>query len=49
MNVSTSIGKEAREALRAYKMGVFNTDIAQRVSYAESIIFGLSVIQYKPV
>jgi chromosome partitioning protein len=46
--VGTRIGKEAREALRAYKMGVFRTEISQRIAYVEAMISGLSVIQYNP-
>lgn len=41
-------GKEAREAMRGYKMGVFKTEICQRIVYARAFIHGLSVLQYEP-
>jgi chromosome partitioning protein len=44
----TILAREAREALGALGIAVFETEISQRVAYVESMIAGLSVLQYSP-
>ncbi len=46
--IGTRIGREAREALEAYRLKIFNTEIGQRIAYVEAMISGLSVIQFQP-
>jgi chromosome partitioning protein len=46
--VRTRVGREAREAMDIYGMDVFETEISQRIAYVESMISGLSVLQYAP-
>ncbi len=46
--VGTRIGREAREALGSYRVKVFETEINQRIVFVESMLNGLSVIQYQP-
>jgi chromosome partitioning protein len=41
-------GREARDALKAYKMAVFNTEIHQRIDHVKAMTAGLSVLQYTP-
>ena len=44
----TRVGNELREALKIFNMGIFQTEICQRVVYIEAFIYGVSVIQYAP-
>jgi chromosome partitioning protein len=44
----TIIGREAREAVEVYNLGIFETEISQRVAYVQSLISGVSVLQYAP-
>lgn len=46
--VNTRVGREAREALKSYRMSIFKTEIANRIAYVEALISGLSVLQYAP-
>ncbi len=45
--VGTRVGRAAKKALKSYGMGIFNTEISQRVAYIEALISGLSVVQYQ--
>jgi chromosome partitioning protein len=44
----TIIGREAREAVEIYNLGIFETEISQRIAYVQSLISGVSVMQYAP-
>lgn len=44
----TIIGREAREAVEVYDLGIFETEISQRIAYVQSLISGVSVMQYAP-
>ena len=44
----TIVGREAREAMTAYNVGIFDTEIGQRVAYIGAMIQGLAVMQYQP-
>jgi len=44
----TRVGGKLREALKIFNMGIFQTEICQRVVYVEALIYGVSVIQYAP-
>lgn len=44
----TRVGRDAREAMDAYDMEVFETEVCQRVAYVEAMISGMSVLQYAP-
>jgi chromosome partitioning protein len=44
--VGTRIGREAREALETHGLGIFDTEISQRVAYVEAMIAGLPVVRY---
>jgi len=44
----TILAREARDALGSLGIPVFETAISQRVAYVESIIAGLSVLEYAP-
>lgn len=44
----TRIGREAREAMEIYELGIFETEISQRIAYVQSLISGVSVLQYAP-
>ena len=46
--VGTTPGREARDALKRYKLGIFETEINQRIVYVKSLIAGQSVIEYFP-
>ena len=46
--VGTRIGREAREAVKSYRLRIFDTELCQRVAYVEAMTSGLSVIQYNP-
>jgi len=42
----TRLAAEARDAINAYGLEVFDTEISQRIAYVEAIISGLSVLTY---
>jgi chromosome partitioning protein len=44
----TRIGREAREALKHYGLKVFRTEITHRIAAVESMIAGLTVLQFAP-
>jgi len=44
----TRLAREAREAMEAYNLDIFKTEISQRIAYVEAMISGLSVLQYEP-
>jgi len=44
----TIVGREARAAMTAYRVGIFDTEISQRVAYVGAMIQGLAVMQYQP-
>ena len=44
----TRIGREAREAMEVYNLAIFETEISQRIAYVQSLISGVSVLQYAP-
>lgn len=44
----TRVGRELREALKLFNMGIFETEICQRIVCVEALIFGVSVFQYVP-
>jgi chromosome partitioning protein len=44
----TRLAMEARDAISAYGLGVFETEISQRIAYVEAIISGVSVLTYAP-
>jgi chromosome partitioning protein len=46
--VGTRIGRDAREALANYKMPAYDTEIGLRVAFVESMIHGLSILEYEP-
>jgi len=46
--VGTTPGREAREALKRYRMGIFKTEISQRIVYVKALISGQSVLEYEP-
>ena len=46
--VGTTPGNDIREALQSYSIGIFKTEICQRVAYVKSLIAGLSVMEYAP-
>jgi len=46
--VGTRESREVRQALKGYKLKVFDTEISQRILYTRAMIQGLSVIQYDP-
>lgn len=46
--VGTTVGREVRGSLKNYRMGVFNTEICERIAYVKAIIEGLSVVEYAP-
>jgi len=46
--VGTTPGREAREALQTYKMGVLKTEISQRIAYVKAMIAGVPVLVYAP-
>jgi chromosome partitioning protein len=45
----TRLGKEAREAMQSYNLGILMTEISQRIAYVEAMIAGLSVLKYAPL
>ena len=44
----TRLAREAREAMEAYNLKIFKTEISQRIAYVEAMISGLSALQYEP-
>jgi chromosome partitioning protein len=42
----TRMGREAREALNVLGLEIFETEICQRIAYVESMLSGVSVLQY---
>ena len=46
--VNTAIGRDVREALAHYEMGVLPTSVSQRVAFAESAGQGLTVLESAP-
>jgi len=44
--VGTTPAREARDALKTYKMGAFNTEIGHRIVFVKAMIVGLSVLEY---
>jgi len=44
----TRLAAEARDAIDAYGLEVFETEISQRIAYVEALISGLSVLKYAP-
>lgn len=44
----TRVGQELREAIKLFNMGIFETEICQRIVCVEALIFGVSVFQYAP-
>jgi cellulose biosynthesis protein BcsQ len=46
--VGTRVGGQAKDALKAYKRVIFETEIGLRIAFVEAMISGLSVIQYRP-
>ena len=46
--VGTTPGREAREALKRYRLGIFKTEINQRIVYVKALISGQSVLEYEP-
>jgi len=46
--VNTRIGREAREAMETYGLGLFETEICQRVAYVEALVAGRSVFDEAP-
>jgi chromosome partitioning protein len=45
---TTRIGREAREAMQVYNLDIFKTEICQRVAFIQSLVSGVSVLQYAP-
>lgn len=45
---TTRIGREAREAMQVYNLDTFTTEICQRVAFIQSLVSGVSVLQYAP-
>jgi len=44
----TDARPEARDALNSYGLGIFKTEISQRIAYVEAIVSGVSVLKYSP-
>jgi chromosome partitioning protein len=44
--VRTRVAREVREALESHGFKVFNAEISQRIAFVESMIAGLTVLQY---
>jgi chromosome partitioning protein len=44
----TRLGKEAREAMQSYNLDILSSEISQRIVFVESMIAGLSVLQFAP-
>jgi chromosome partitioning protein len=46
--VGTTLGRDVRESLKGYRMGIFDTEICERIAYVKAIIDGRSVLEYAP-
>ena len=46
--VGTRVGREAREALGAHRIDVFQTEVCQRIAYVEAMIAGMTVSDFAP-
>lgn len=46
--VGTTPGREARKALKRYRLGIFEQEIHNRIGYVKSLISGQSVLEYEP-
>ncbi len=46
--MGTRVGKDIRKTLEPYHMGIFHTEIVQRMAYVNAAASGLSVIEYAP-
>ena len=44
----TRAGREIRDILSSYKIGIFNTEIVHRMAYINAVAEGLSVVEYAP-
>ena len=44
----TRIGREGRDAVEPYGMGVFRSEISQRVAFVEAMISGKTILEYAP-
>ena len=44
----TRLGKEARDSMGGYGLGIYETEINNRIAYAEAMINGLPVMEYDP-
>ena len=44
----TRVGRDVREVLETFDIDVFNTELHQRIAYVESMIAGVSVLQFEP-
>jgi len=44
----TRLGREARDAVASFDIGVLPVEISQRIAYVEAMIAGVSVLQYAP-
>jgi chromosome partitioning protein len=44
----TRVGREGRDAVEPYGMGVFKSEISQRVAFVEAMIAGKTVLDYAP-
>lgn len=45
----TRLGREARDAMHSYDVGILKTEISQRIAYVEAMIAGLSILKYAPL
>lgn len=46
--IGTTVGRGIRGALKQYRMGIFETEICERIAYVKAMIEGLSVVEYEP-
>jgi chromosome partitioning protein len=46
--VGTTVGREVRGELKTYRMGIFQTEVCERIAYVKAMIEGLSVVEYEP-
>jgi chromosome partitioning protein len=44
--VGTRVAREAREALASYRFEVLEAEVSQRIAFVESMLCGLSVLEY---
>jgi chromosome partitioning protein len=45
---TTRMGREAKQAMKGYRIGIFDTEISQRIVFVESMLVGQSVLRYAP-